>query len=70
MAKEKTPKRFVEVYTQKNPGRIRILVDMATGVNYMMFSDDNGFTSVSGMTPLLNADGTPVVTPPEMILPE
>lgn len=70
MAKEKIPKRFVEVYTQKTPGRIRILVDMATGVNYMMFSDDNGFTAISGMTPLLNADGTPVVTPPEMLLPE
>ena len=70
MAKEKTPTRFIEVYTQKNPGRIRILVDMATGVNYMVFSDDNGFAASSGMTPLLNADGTPVVTPPGTILPE
>ena len=67
MAMGKVTKRFVEVYTQKNPGKVRILVDMATGVNYMLFSDTAYGSSI---TPLLNADGTPVVTPPETILPE
>ncbi|MBR6716911.1 MAG: xylan 1,4-beta-xylosidase [Oscillospiraceae bacterium] len=68
MAKNKNP-RFVEIYSQKMSGRIKVLVDMATGVNYMFCAEDNGFTSASGLTVMLNADGTPVVTPPETFLP-
>ena len=38
--------------------------------NYMFMMDDNGFAGAGGITPLLNADGTPVVTPPQMFQPE
>ena len=34
MARNKQPARFVEIYTQKTPGISKVLVDMATGVNY------------------------------------
>ena len=69
MAKQKSS-RFVEVYTQKGPGKVKILVDMVTGVNYLFTWDDNGFSAAGGLTPLLNADGTPIVTPPETFLPQ
>ena len=36
-----------------------ILVDSVTGVNYLFVSE--GYAG--GLTPLLNRDGTPVVTP-------
>ena len=68
MAKQKNA-RFVEVYSQKGQGKTKILVDMATGVNYMFVWEDNGFSAAGGLTPLLNPDGTPVVTPPETFLP-
>ena len=55
-------KRFIKVYTQ--PGGFSgpstyILVDSQTGVNYLYASGGYG----AGLTPLLNRDGTPVVTP-------
>ncbi len=59
MAEEK---RFELVYTQRsfsNP-EFKIFVDRCTGVNYLVTM--NG-TASSGLTPLLNPDGTPVVTP-------
>ena len=37
----------------------QIWVDRETGVNYLWHSDGNA----GGLTPLLKADGTPVVTP-------
>lgn len=46
--------RFEYVYSQG--GEIAILVDKATGVNYLA-------TSQGGLTVLLNADGSPVITP-------
>lgn len=54
-------KRFQLVYAQRgfqNP-EMKIFVDRQTGVNYLVTM--NG-TASSGVTPLLNADGTPVVT--------
>ena len=54
-------KRFVVTYKQggfANPG-VKILVDKVTGVNYMWA--ESGYAG--GLTPLLNRDGTPVVTP-------
>ena len=54
-------KRLVVVYKQggfTNPG-VRILVDKQTGVNYMWA--ESGYAG--GLTPLLNRDGTVVVTP-------
>ncbi len=53
--------RFIEAYSQGgfvNPA-VKILVDRHTGVNYMFAL--SGYAG--GLTPLLNRDGTPVVTP-------
>ncbi len=65
----KAPARFVEVYSQKVAGKTKILVDMVTGVNYIFHSESEGYGASGGLTPLLNPDGTPVVTPPEMFQP-
>ena len=54
----KKEKRFEEVYSQ-GMGTVKIYMDKQTGVNYLYVQ--NGYSG--GMTPLLNADGTPVVTP-------
>ena len=54
--------RFVKVYSHgggfSGPGT-QILMDTQTGVHYLYVSHGYG----GGLTPLLNADGTPVVTP-------
>lgn len=52
--------RFEIVYREENDDRIKtfILMDKQTGVNYLYMSRDYG----SGLTPLLDADGKPVVT--------
>lgn len=42
----------------KEPGLIQVIVDQETGVNYLWIR--SGYAS--GLTPLLNADGKPVVT--------
>ena len=57
----KKDERFVQVYTQRTGLGVEtlILVDKVTGVNYLYQSIGYG----GGLTPLLNADGTPVVTP-------
>lgn len=52
--------RFIVTYKQggfANPG-VKILVDKLTGVNYMWA--ECGYAG--GLTPLLNRDGTPVIT--------
>ena len=54
----KKEKRFEKVYSQ-DMGSVIILVDKQTGVNYLFAQ--SGYAG--GLTPLLNADGTPVVTP-------
>ena len=56
MAKEK---RFEKVYSQGALETIEILVDRETGVNYLF--RQNGHAG--GLTPLLDRDGKPVVTP-------
>lgn len=56
MAKEK---RFEKVYSQGALDVIEIFVDKETGVNYMF--RQNGHAG--GLTPLLDRDGKPVVTP-------
>ena len=53
----KKEKRFEKVYSQEM-GSVTILVDKQTGVNYLFAQ--SGYAG--GLTPLLNADGTPVVT--------
>ena len=62
MAKKNAQSRFVEIYAQKSPGISKVLVDIATGVNYFFHSECGDYGSAGGLTPLLNADGKPVVT--------
>lgn len=54
----KKEKRFVKVFSQ-DMGSVTILVDQKTGVNYLFAQ--SGYAG--GLTPLLNVDGTPVITP-------
>ena len=56
MAKEK---RFEKVYSQGALEGIEILVDKETGVNYLF--RQSGYAG--GLTPLLDRDGKPIVTP-------
>lgn len=53
----KKEKRFECTYSQEL-GTIKIYVDKQTGINYMFVQ--NGYAG--GLTPLLNRDGTPVIT--------
>ena len=60
MAKKEN--RFIKVYSQNGGlagNSMVIYVDKETGVNYLFSSC--GYAG--GMTPLLNRDGTPVITP-------
>ena len=52
-------KRFIKVYSDGAFGSNEIWVDRETGVNYLFHQ--SGYAG--GLTPLLNPDGTPVVTP-------
>ena len=54
-------KRFVKVYSQSGfiDNAMAIYVDKLTGVNYLFSA--SGYAG--GLTPLLNRDGTPVITP-------
>lgn len=52
-------KRFEKVYSQGVMSGMEIWVDKETGVNYLCYV--NG--SAGGMTPLLDAEGKPVITP-------
>ena len=54
----KKDKRFVEVYSEDGFASTKILVDKQTGVNYLFHA--SGYAG--GLTPLLKADGTPVIT--------
>lgn len=59
---EKKEKRFVKTYSQSGGltgNNMVIYVDKQTGVNYLFSC--SGYAG--GLTPLLNRDGTPVVTP-------
>ena len=55
MAKEK---RFEKTYSQ-GLGSMEIWVDTETGVNYLFHQ--SGYAG--GLTPLLDRDGNPVITP-------
>lgn len=54
----KKEERFIKIHSE-NLGSEIILVDRVTGVNYLFVS--GGYAG--GLTPLLNRDGTPIVTP-------
>ena len=51
--------RFQKVYSQGAINTVEIWVDTETGVNYLFRKD--GYAG--GLTPLLNREGNPVVTP-------
>ena len=51
-------KRFVKIYDDGAFGSNEIWVDKETGVNYLFHA--SGYAG--GLTPLLNRDGTPVIT--------
>ena len=51
--------RFEKVYSQGSMTSIEIWVDKLTGVNYLY--RQSGYSG--GLTPLLDKDGKPVVTP-------
>ena len=53
----KKEERFVKIYSE-NLGSEVILVDKVTGVNYLFVQ--SGYAG--GLTPLLNRDGTPVIS--------
>lgn len=58
----KKEERFVKVYSQGggfSGNAMVIYVDRETGVNYLF--SQSGYAG--GLTPLLNRDGTPVITP-------
>lgn len=57
MAKE----RFVEVYSQGVTNVRKVIVDVQTGVNYLLMSSN--MTGGSGITVLVDVDGKPLVTP-------
>ena len=54
-----TEDRFLRTYSQGVMNVTEIWVDKQTGVNYLFHASGNA----GGLTPLLKADGTPVVTP-------
>ncbi len=51
-------KRFIKIYSDGAFGSNEIWVDKETGVNYLFHA--SGYAG--GLTPLLNRDGTPVIT--------
>ena len=58
---EKTDDRFLKTYSQGGAfsTAVQIWVDKQTGVNYLF--TQSGYSG--GLTPLLNRDGSPVITP-------
>ena len=50
--------RFIKTYSQGKLTNTEIWVDKETGVNYIFHV--SGYSG--GMTPLLNSDGSPVIT--------
>ena len=51
--------RFFKIYTQGSLNVTEIWVDQETGVNYIFHA--SGYSG--GMTPLLDKEGKPVITP-------
>lgn len=55
----KKEKRFVRTFHESGmQGSTEIWVDRETGINYLFHAGGYG----GGLTPLLNRDGTPVIT--------
>ena len=58
MAKEN---RFQKIHAEGMMAGTEILLDTETGVQYLFYK--SGYAG--GLTPLLGADGKPIITPPE-----
>ena len=58
MAKEK---RFEKIYSQGALDPVEIWIDRETGVQYLFHASGHA----GGLTPLLDRDGNPIVTPIE-----
>lgn len=54
-----TEKRFIKIYDDGAFGSNEIWVDTQTGVNYLFHA--SGYAG--GLTPLLDRDGKPVISP-------
>ena len=52
-------KRFARIHGEGTLTTTEIWVDKETGVNYLFHADGNA----GGLTPLLDKDGRPVITP-------
>lgn len=52
-------KRFVKTYSQGLVNSVTVWVDRETGVNYVFVQSGYG----GGLSPLLDKDGKPVITP-------
>jgi len=63
MSKEKSGKRFIKVHSDGAFSGTEIWVDRETGVNYLFHA--SGYAG--GLTPLLDRDGKPIISP---IIPE
>ena len=61
MKKVPENERFIKTYTQGRLNVTEIWVDKETGVNYLYHC--SGYAG--GLTPLLDQDGKPIVTPIE-----
>ncbi|MDD4797578.1 MAG: DUF6440 family protein [Eubacteriales bacterium] len=55
--------RFIRTYSQGVLSTIEIWVDRKTGVNYLYVKQ--GYSG--GLSPLLDGEGKPVITPPESL---
>lgn len=55
----KTTDRFEQIYSQGTVDVTQIWVDKETGVNYLF----QKYGQAGGLTPLLDSEGKPVVTP-------
>lgn len=67
MSKEKQEKRFVQIFSEDSGffgPESSLVADRETGVAYHIIWNVFG----SGITPLLNSDGKPVITQPEDIV--
>jgi hypothetical protein len=60
--KEEKKERFKEIYSQGNFTQTKIIQDIETGINYLVRVESSGV----GITVLLDKDGKPVITSPEL----
>lgn len=62
----KTEDRFIKTYSQGTLYVTEIWVDKVTGVNYIFHASG----SAGGLTPLLDREGKPIITPVRTGYPE